>query len=134
MQHETTINQLATYPGLFSTVDHITVHETHPDTGLTEEVTLPPPLIRRTQRRDNTVLWVLTPPGIHERIFVADQAPVTVYLTPTHPAPQPPPTPPPHTPPAPWPAQHTTPPAAHHPTPQPPTPQRTAAPWTNPHP
>lgn len=80
MKHETTINELAAYAGLFHAVDHITVPETNPDTDITEEVTLPPPLIRRTQRRDDTVVWILTPPGIHERIFVRDQAPVTVYL------------------------------------------------------
>ncbi|MFE5407097.1 hypothetical protein ACFQ9Z_38705 [Streptomyces sp. NPDC056580] len=80
MRHETTINKLAQFAGLFSTVDHITVPETNPDTDITEEVTLPPPLIRRTQRRDDTTWWILTPPGIHERIFVADHAPVTVYL------------------------------------------------------
>ncbi|WP_372412236.1 hypothetical protein [Streptomyces luteireticuli] len=88
MKQETTINELAQYTGLFSTVDHITVLETDPNTGITEEVTLPPPLIRRSQRRDDTIVWILTPPGVHERIFVADQAPVTVYLkdtTPTHP-------------------------------------------------
>ncbi|MCX4826949.1 hypothetical protein OG883_45770 [Streptomyces sp. NBC_01142] len=81
MKHETTINELAQYEGLFSVVDHITVPETNPDTDITEEVTLPPPsLIRRSQRRDDTIVWILTPPGIHERIFVADQAPVIVYL------------------------------------------------------
>ena len=80
MKHETTINELAGFAGLFSVVDHITVPETNPDTDITEEVTLPPPLIRRTQRRDDTIVWILTPPGVHERIFVADQAPVTVYL------------------------------------------------------
>ncbi|GAA2447763.1 hypothetical protein GCM10010405_33970 [Streptomyces macrosporus] len=31
-------------------------------------------------------MWILTPPGIHERIFVADRAPVTVH----HKNPQPP--------------------------------------------
>ncbi|MFE0452848.1 hypothetical protein ACFW2D_16480 [Streptomyces sp. NPDC058914] len=80
MKHETTINELAQFAGLFSVVDHITVPETNPDTGIIEEVTLPPPLIRRTQRRDDTIMWILTPPGVHERIFVADQGPVTVYL------------------------------------------------------
>jgi len=80
VRHETTINELAQFAGLFSVVDHITVPETNPDTDITEEVTLPPPLIRRTQRRDDTIWWILTPPGIHERIIVADQAPVTVYL------------------------------------------------------
>ncbi|MEU6547053.1 hypothetical protein [Streptomyces sp. NPDC046859] len=49
MRYDTTINELAAYAGLFSTVDHITVPETNPDTHITEEVTLPPPLIRRTQ-------------------------------------------------------------------------------------
>ncbi|WP_327411210.1 hypothetical protein OG458_42325 (plasmid) [Streptomyces sp. NBC_01281] len=79
MKHETTINELAGIAGLFSTVDHITVPETDPNTGTTEEVTLPPPLIRRARRRNEDV-WVLSPPGIHERIYVADQAPVTVYF------------------------------------------------------
>ncbi|MFC5905208.1 hypothetical protein, partial [Streptomyces zhihengii] len=87
MRHETTIDQLTQFAGLFTTIDHITVPETNPDTGITEEVTLPPPLIRRTQRRDDTIWWILTPPGIHERIFVADQAPITVYLKNTNPAP-----------------------------------------------
>ncbi|WP_225648883.1 hypothetical protein, partial [Streptomyces solaniscabiei] len=87
MKHETTINELAAFAGLFSAVDHITVPETNPDTNITEEVTLPPPLIRRTQRRDDTTLWILTPPGIHERIFVADHAPITVYLKDPTPAP-----------------------------------------------
>ncbi|MFD6335081.1 hypothetical protein ACFWGI_36655 [Streptomyces niveus] len=114
MRHETTINELAEYAGLFSVVDHITVHETDPNTGVTEPVTLPPPLIRRSQRRDTTV-WILTPPGIHERIFVADQAPVTVYLKDTqHQAPAPQPTA--------WQQQ---------PAPQPAAPQRPAAPWSN---
>ncbi|KNE81401.1 hypothetical protein AB0B04_18775 [Streptomyces xinghaiensis] len=80
MRHETTINQLPEFQGLFTVVDHITVSETDPNTGTTEEVTLPPPLIRRTERRDGTIWWVLTPPGVHERIFVTDQAPVTVYF------------------------------------------------------
>ncbi|OEJ56832.1 hypothetical protein BGM19_01030 [Streptomyces agglomeratus] len=144
MKHETTINELARFAGLFSVVDHITVPETDPNTDITEEVTLPPPLIRRTQRRDNTIWWVLTPPGIHERIFVADQATVTVYLkdvdpgrftghAPQHQAPaqqpavaapaawqqQP-------AAPAAYPAQQQAPTA-----PQPAAPQRPAAPWSN---
>ncbi|KUL78899.1 hypothetical protein, partial [Streptomyces sp. NRRL WC-3605] len=123
MRHETTINELAAYAGLFSTVDHITVPETNPDTGITEEVTLPPPLIRRTQRRDDTVVWVLTPPGIHERIFVADRATVTVYLKDVDPgrftghAPQHPPAqaavPPPAAAPSAWPQQPAAPAAAY---------------------
>ncbi|MFB7836196.1 hypothetical protein [Streptomyces sp. NPDC056056] len=79
MQHQTTINDLAGLDGLFTLVDHITVPETDPATGITEEVTLPPPLIRTRTLRDDTVVFVLTPPGIHERIHVADGAPVTVY-------------------------------------------------------
>ncbi|MFD8666604.1 hypothetical protein ACFV1U_14525 [Streptomyces microflavus] len=143
MEHETTINELARYAGLFDRVDHITVLETNPDTGTTEEVTLPPPLIRRTQRRNDDTWWILTPPGIHERIFVADQATVTVYLKdidpgrftghiPPHqtPAPQPAAT----TPTA-W-QQQPAAPAAYPPqqpapaAPQPAAPQRAAAPWT----
>ncbi|MEV8092692.1 hypothetical protein [Streptomyces nigra] len=146
MRHETTINELAAYAGLFSAVDHITVPETNPDTGITEEVTLPPPLIRRTQRRDDTVVWVLTPPGIHERIFVADRATVTVYLKDVDPgrrtghAPQQPPAqaavPPPAAPSA-WPQQPAAPAAAYPPPQQAPAPpqaaapQRPAAPWTH---
>lgn len=124
MRHETTINELAQYAGLFSVVDHITVPETDPNTGTTEEVTLPPPLIRRTQRRDDTIVWILTPPGIHERIFVADQATVIVYLKDVDPGrftghiPQ-------QQPPA-W----QQPPTAY-PAQQPAAPQRPAAPWTN---
>ncbi|MFI5867130.1 hypothetical protein [Streptomyces sp. NPDC051546] len=143
MKHETTINELAAYAGLFSTVDHITVPENNPDTDITEEVHLPPPLIRRTQRRDDTVVWILTPPGIHERIFVADQAPVTVYLKDVDPgrftghlppqqqaAPQQAPAP------AAWPQQAAAP-AAYPPQQQAPAPQQTtppqrpAAPWAN---
>ncbi|MFF3959674.1 hypothetical protein ACFYY1_41870 [Streptomyces sp. NPDC001890] len=142
MKHETTINELATFAGLFSVVDHITVPETHPDTDITEEVTLPPPLIRRSQRRDGTVVWILIPPGIHERIFVADQATVTVYLKDVDPgrftghvphqqaapAQQP-------AAPATW-QQQPAAPAAYPaqqqaPTPQPAAPHRPAAPWTN---
>ncbi|MFF8883941.1 hypothetical protein [Streptomyces flaveolus] len=156
MKHETTINNLAAYPCLFSAVDHITVPETNPDTGITEEVTLPPPLIRRTQRRDDTTLWILTPPGIHERIFVADHAPITVYLKDPTPAPQQPPAqqqapaPQPaavHQPPAPapaapggWPPQQPASPVSYPPqqqppvTPQPATPHRPAAPWPTPQP
>lgn len=130
MKHETTINELAGFAGLFSIVDHITVPETDPNTDITEEVTLPPPLIRRSRRRDDTVVWILTPPGVNERIFVADQAPVTVYLKdvdpgrftghiPTQaPAQQPAP--------AAYPAQHQAP-AAHQPAA---APQRPAAPWS----
>lgn len=138
MKHETTINELAQYPGLFSVVDHITVPETNPDTDITEEVTLPPPLIRRTQRRDETIVWILTPPGVHERIFVADQAPVTVYLKDVDPGrftghvPQQAPAP--QQPaaaawqqPAAYPAQQQA------PAPQPAAPQRPAAPWSNQH-
>ncbi|WP_330342641.1 hypothetical protein [Streptomyces sp. NBC_00557] len=146
MQHETTINELARVQGLFSTVDHITVPETDPNTGITEEVTLPPPLIRRTRRRDGSTWWILTPPGIHERIIVADQAPVTVYLKdvdpgrftghlpPQQPAPHPtqqqPQAPTTWQPqPATYPAQQQ-PPATQPPTAQAPAaPQRPAAPW-----
>ncbi|MFC5905529.1 hypothetical protein, partial [Streptomyces zhihengii] len=103
MKHETTINELAQYAGLFSAADHITVPETHPDTGITDEVTLPPPLIRHTQRRDDTIWWILTPPGIHERIFVADQAPrhrlPQRHQPRPHHRPRPPHTRPPHRPP-----------------------------------
>ncbi|MET8816392.1 hypothetical protein ABZW47_30880 [Streptomyces sp. NPDC004549] len=144
MKHETTINELAQFAGLFSVVDHITVPETDPNTDITEEVTLPPPLIRRTQRRDDTVVWILTPPGINERIFVADQATVTVYLkdvdpgrftghVPQHqvPARQPAAAAPTAwqqqpTAPAAYPAQQPAPAA-----PQPAAPQRAAAPWAN---
>lgn len=86
MQHQTTINELASLNGLFTDVDHITVPETDPSTGITEEVTLPPPLIRRKTLRGDTVVFVLTPPGIHERIHVADGAPVTIYYRNTTPA------------------------------------------------
>ncbi|WP_225638595.1 hypothetical protein [Streptomyces solaniscabiei] len=155
MKHETTINELAAFAGLFSAVDHITVPETNPDTNITEEVTLPPPLIRRTQRRDDTTLWILTPPGIHERIFVADHAPITVYLKDPTPAPaqqhqatvhqqDPAPQqaavhqPPAPAPPAPggWPPQQPASPVSYPPHHQPPTvpppatPHRPAAPWT----
>ncbi|MEU6104503.1 hypothetical protein [Streptomyces flaveolus] len=158
MKHETTINELAAFAGLFSAVDHITVPETNPDTNITEEVTLPPPLIRRTQRRDDTTMWILTPPGIHERIFVADHAPITVYLKEPAPAPQQAPAqhqaavqqqdPAPqqaavHQPPAPapaapggWPPQQPASPVSYPPhhqpptVPQPATPHRPAAPWT----
>ncbi|WP_331731951.1 hypothetical protein OG613_49135 (plasmid) [Streptomyces sp. NBC_00015] len=136
MKHETTINELAQYPGLFSVVDHITVPETNPDTDITEEVTLPPPsLIRRTLRRDDTAWWILTPPGVHERIFVADQAPVTVYLKDVDPnrftghIPQQAPAPQPAAAPAAWQQQPAT-----YPAPQQQAtaaPQRPAAPWTN---
>ncbi|MBM9624735.1 hypothetical protein ACFQ60_48140 [Streptomyces zhihengii] len=136
MRHETTIDQLTQFAGLFTTIDHITVPETNPDTGITEEVTLPPPLIRRTQRRDDTIWWILTPPGIHERIFVADQAPITVYLKNTNPAPTtnshhpPPQTTAPQTT---WQQQTTAPhpPQQHPPAPQTPTPPRPAPPWTH---
>ncbi|MEV6653969.1 hypothetical protein [Streptomyces sp. NPDC051219] len=80
MQYQTTINELFDMQGLFSVVDHIKVPETDPSTGITEEVVLPPPLIRRSTRRGDTVVWILTPPGLHERIFVADRAAVTVYF------------------------------------------------------
>ncbi|MGZ2361684.1 hypothetical protein LRE75_34255 [Streptomyces sp. 372A] len=119
MKHKTTINALAEYTGLFSIVDHITVSETHPDTEITEEISLPPPLIRRTQHRDGTPVWVLTPPGIHERIFVADQAIVTVYLKEVDPSrftSHVPPTPNPQPTQAAW---------------QPTAPQRAAAPWVH---
>ncbi|MFF2205877.1 hypothetical protein [Streptomyces sp. NPDC058145] len=147
MRHETTINELAQFAGLFSVVDHITVPETNPDTDITEEVTLPPPLIRRTQRRDDTIWWVLTPPGIHERIFVADQAPVTVYFKdagphrftghlPPQATPQQPATAPtawPQQPavaaPTAWP-QRPAPTAPQPAAPQPAVPQRPAAPWS----
>ncbi|MFD7861591.1 hypothetical protein [Streptomyces sp. NPDC059783] len=152
MKHKTTINELAQFAGLFSVVDHITVPETNPDTDITEEVTLPPPLIRRTQRRDDTIWWILTPPGIHERIMVADQAAVTVYLKDVDPgrftghipaaqaAPQQ------AAAPAAWPQQQPAayppqqqpaapaayPPQQQTPAPQPAAPQRPAAPWSNP--
>ncbi|MFF1680736.1 hypothetical protein ACFVYG_32450 [Streptomyces sp. NPDC058256] len=133
--HETTINELAQFAGLFSVVDHITVPETDPSTGITEEVTLPPPLIRRTQRRDETVVWILTPPGVHERIFVADRAPVTVYLKDIDPgrftSPLPPQTPIQQKAPATWQQQPATYPAQQAPAaPQPAAPQRPAAPWS----
>ncbi|MER6452763.1 hypothetical protein ABT270_09060 [Streptomyces sp900105245] len=138
MQHETTINELAQYPHLFSNVDHITVHETNPDTDITQEVTLPPPLIRRTRRRDDTTWFILTPPGIHERIIVADQTPVTVYLKDVDPH-RPTGYVPPHTTapqqPTAWQPQPTAPgaypaPPQAAPAPQPAAPQRPAAPWT----
>ncbi|MEU5196071.1 hypothetical protein AB0G86_18775 [Streptomyces scabiei] len=138
MRHETTINELAQFAGLFSVVDHITVPETNPDTDITEEVTLPPPLIRRTQRRDDTTWWILTPPGIHERIFVADQAPITVYLKDVDPGrftghvpPHQATAPQQATAPATWPQQQPTAPAAYPPQQQAPAPQRAAAPWSN---
>ncbi|MFI9771895.1 hypothetical protein ACIHJG_34275 [Streptomyces sp. NPDC052415] len=142
MRHKTTINELAQFAGLFSVVDHITVPETNPDTDITEEVTLPPPLIRRTQRRDDTIWWILTPPGIHERIIVADQATVTVYLKDIDPGRFTGHIPPtqaaaPHTAtPAAWPQQQTAaptpyPPQQQAPAPQTTTPQRPAAPWSN---
>ncbi|MFF8430997.1 hypothetical protein ACF07Y_38865 [Streptomyces sp. NPDC016566] len=139
MKHETTINELAQYPGLFSNVDHITVHETDPNTDITEEVTLPPPAIRRTRRRDDTIWFVLTPPGIHERVIVADQAPVTVYLKDVDPG-RPTGYAPPHTTapqqPAPttWQPQPAAPDAYsapyQAPAPQTAAPQRPPAPWT----
>ncbi|WP_234329576.1 hypothetical protein, partial [Streptomyces sp. NRRL S-1896] len=128
MKHETTINELAQFTGLFSTVDHITVPETNPDTDITEEVTLPPPLIRRTHRRDGTTWWILTPPGIHERIIVADQATITVYLKDVDPhrftghLPTPQATTPQQAAaPAAWQPQHTPTPTTPHPLPRPPT-------------
>ncbi|MGW6144402.1 hypothetical protein [Streptomyces sp. NPDC055140] len=141
MKHETPINELAEYPGLFSVVDHITVPEINPDTDITEEVTLPPPFIRRAQRRDGTTVWILIAPGIHERIFVADQAPVTVYLKDVDPGrftghvpPQQAPAPQ-HAAPATWQQQPAAYPAQQqpsaYPTPQPAAPQRPAAPWAN---
>ncbi|MEU9420970.1 hypothetical protein [Streptomyces sp. NPDC048272] len=129
MQHQTTIGELASLNGLFTTVDHITVPETDPSTGITEEVTLPPPLIRRKTLRGDTVVFVLTPPGIHERIHVTDGALVTIYYRDTTPAAPAMPAPPaardvsaaPHQAAAPWPQ-----PVA----PQQPAPQRRpAAPW-----
>ncbi|WP_257891012.1 hypothetical protein [Streptomyces griseus] len=138
MEHETTINELARYAALFDRVDHITVTETNPDTGTTEEVTLPPPLIRRTQRRDDSIWWILTPPGIHERIIVADQATVTVYLKDIDPARftgHLPPTPAaPPQPPTAWPQQSTPYPPLQAPAPPTTTPhtrQRAPAPWSN---
>ncbi|MFE4304823.1 hypothetical protein ACFRR6_01905 [Streptomyces sp. NPDC056891] len=110
MQHQTTINDLAALDGLFTLVDRITVPETDPSTGITEEVTLPPPLIRTRTLRDDTVVYVLTPPGIHERIHVADGAPVTVY----------------YRTPAPAPAQHSAPAAA---APHQAAPPQHSAPW-----
>ncbi|WP_129291916.1 hypothetical protein [Streptomyces lydicus] len=147
MRHQTTINELAQIQGLFSVVDHITVEQHDSSTDTTEEVTLPPPLIRRTQRRDDTTVWILTPPGIHERIFVDDEAPVTVYfkdvdphrftghVPPQTPVQQPPVQQPPATwQPQPAPAQpHPTYPPQHPPAQQPAAPQRPtrpAAPWT----
>ncbi|MFJ9580888.1 hypothetical protein ACIRQF_31425 [Streptomyces sp. NPDC101191] len=133
MKHETTINELAQYPGLFSVVDHITVPETNPDTDITEEVTLPPPLIRRTLRRDDTTWWILTPPGVHERIIVADQAPVTVYLKDVDPGRFTGHVPPQQSAaPATWQQQPAAYPAQQQaPAAQPATPQRPAAPWSN---
>ncbi|MEU7031589.1 hypothetical protein AB0A60_33440 [Streptomyces sp. NPDC046275] len=133
MKHETTINELAAYAGLFSTVDHITVPETNPDTNTTDEVTLPPPLIRRTQRRDDTIWWILTPPGIHERIIVADQAPVTVYLKDVDPGRFTGHVPQQSAAPAAWPQQQSAayPAQQQAPTPQAAAPQRPAAPWSN---
>ncbi|MFD8900535.1 hypothetical protein [Streptomyces ardesiacus] len=141
MKHETTINELAQFAGLFSVVDHITVPETNPDTDITEEVTLPPPLIRRTQRRDETIWWILTPPGIHERIIVADQATVTVYLKDVDPGrftghvPPAQAATPQATSPAAWPQQTaapaTYPPQQQAPAPQTAAPQRSAPPWSN---
>jgi hypothetical protein len=141
VRHETTINELTQYAGLFSVVDHITVRETDPNTDITEEVTLPPPLIRRAQRRDDTIVWILTPPGVHERIFVADQAPVTVYLKDVDPGRFTGHVPQQQAPaqqaaaPATWqqqPAAPATYPAQQQaPAPQPATPQRPAAPWSN---
>ncbi|MFD5079524.1 hypothetical protein [Streptomyces sp. NPDC058371] len=139
MKHETTINELAQFAGLFSVVDHITVSETDPNTDITEEVTLePPPLIRRTKRRDGTIVWILTPPGVHERIFVADRAPVTVYLKDVDPGRFTGHIPPQQAPfqqqpaaaawqqqPAAYPAQQQA------PAPQPTAPHRAAAPWSN---
>jgi hypothetical protein len=139
VKHETTINELAQFAGLFSVVDHITVPETNPDTDITEEVTLPPPLIRRTQRRDDTTWWILTPPGIHERIFVADQATVIVYLKNVDPGrftghvPQQQAAPAQQAAaPATW-QQQPAAPATYQqaPAPQPAAPHRPAAPWTN---
>lgn len=137
MKHETTINELAGFDGLFSVVDHITVHETHPNTDITEEITLPPPLIRRIRRRDDTIEWILTPPGIHERITVADHAPVTVYLkdldpgrfTGHIPQQQAPAQQPAAAAPTTWQQQPAAP--ATYPAPQPAAPQRPAAPWSN---
>ncbi|MFF8431746.1 hypothetical protein ACF07Y_42805 [Streptomyces sp. NPDC016566] len=43
MERRITINELADIQGLFHAVDHITVLETDPNTGITEEVTLPRP-------------------------------------------------------------------------------------------
>ncbi|MFF3256997.1 hypothetical protein ACFYWP_39855 [Actinacidiphila glaucinigra] len=135
------IGELAALPGLFTTVDRITVTETNPATGTTDQVTCPPPLIRRTTRRDGTTVWVLTPPGINERIHVeGDQTPVTIHYKPAPaPAPMAPAVPAPaalhqptgtwHQPaPAPGPA-----PAAYTPAPTPAAhaaPARPAAPWT----
>ncbi|MGW2937667.1 hypothetical protein ACWDA7_38985 [Streptomyces sp. NPDC001156] len=133
MQHETTINELPKMQGLFTAVDHITVLETDPNTGRSEEVTLPPSLIRRKERRDGTTEWILTPPGIAERVHVADGATVTVYMkdvdtgrfTVHIPQPQ-------AAAPAPWPHQQPQPvaPAPQPAAPQPAAPQRRAAPWS----
>ncbi|WP_331725951.1 hypothetical protein [Streptomyces sp. NBC_00470] len=143
MIHEATINDLAQGQGLFSTIDRITVPETHPDTDNTQLVIVPfvpPPLIRRTERRDGTVWWIITASGVHERVFVADKAPITIYLKdvdpgrptghvhqPHAPAPQHQPA---HQAPANWQPQPTYPAQQHAPAPQPAAPQRPAAPWS----
>ncbi|MFE2850194.1 hypothetical protein ACFXJO_03575 [Streptomyces lavendulae] len=140
MPHQTTINELSSLDGLFTLVDRITVPETDPNTGITEEVTLPPPLIRTRTLRNDTVVYVLTPPGIHERIHVADGAPVTVYYRTPAPAPAQHPAPAaPHQTAAPQqaaaPQQHTAPWSQQQTAPQPQAPQqataprRPAAPW-----
>ncbi|WP_326581621.1 hypothetical protein OIE69_44455 (plasmid) [Actinacidiphila glaucinigra] len=136
--HTIPISELGDLPGLFTTVDHITVTETNPATGTTDAVTLPPPLIRRTTRRDGTTAWILTPPGIAERIHIeGDQTPVTVHYKPV-PAPAvASPTPAPAPAPAGAPHQQQT--AWTHPAPQTPytpapAPARPAAPWTTPPP
>lgn len=84
-------------------------------------------------------MWILTPPGIHERIFVADQAPITVYLKDADPGrftghvPQQTTAPHQTTAPAPWPQQQPAayPPQQQAPAPQAAAPQRPAAPWAN---
>lgn len=132
------IGELAALPGLFTIVDRITVTETNPATGTTDQVTCPPPLIRRTTRRDGTTVWVLTPPGINERIHVeGDQTPVTIHYKPAPaPAPVAPVVPAPapaalHQPTGTW-HQPAPGPAAYTPAPAPAAPAtaRPAAPWT----
>ncbi|MET8680962.1 hypothetical protein ABZW18_26125 [Streptomyces sp. NPDC004647] len=142
MQQQTTINELVTMQGLFTeAIAHIEVDETEPNTGTTNKVWLPirDSVITRTTRRDEAVVWIIQPAGVHQRIHVADQAPVTVIYRdvdpgrftghlppPQHPQQQPGW----HAPAAP-PAQA---PPAHTPGPPPAAPHRPAAPWNTPPP